>query len=143
MKKTTAFLILIFLKTIFFAQDIEAYKASRIENKFIYKKNTIKIFPGQRISISTKNKKGVLEGINLIDTSKSKIIKFEEISTLLIKQNAEKNIVIDFNVVKGEGGKLTAVLIVNNPYNQELSYKAKVFSNKINDYEETSINPVL
>lgn len=121
-----------------FAQDSVAYKTTISNNTFVYSGNTIKIFSGQRISISAINTNGRLENLTLLDTGISRIESANFVN-VMIRQNAEKDICIDFNVVRQEDGKFNTYLIVNNPFKKNLRYKAKIFSTRINDYEETSI----
>ena len=121
-----------------YAQDPVAYKITISNNTFVYSGNTIKIFSGQRISVSAVNNNGKLENISLLDTGRTKI-ESANIINVLLQQNAEKNICIDFNIVRQEDGKPNTFLIVNNPFKKALAYKAKIFSKQINDYEETSI----
>ena len=81
--------------------------------------------------------------MKLINMAESNIIDYSKLMTYVMKQNDELNICINLNVVKDSDGKLQTVLIVNNPYKGTMSYKAKVFSQKQNEYIETSIAEVL
>jgi len=135
MKKILSLLLFICVSTAAFSQDILAYKADKETNKFIYGENTVKIFAGQRITITFSNKKA----LKLLDQEKSNLTDFSNASTSMLKQNSEKNIVVDYNIVKLDDGKLMTFLIVNNPYKKPLSYKVKMYSQKTNTFVDTDV----
>ena len=139
MKIISLLLLNFIINPISFAQDPTSYKINKQENKYVFSENSIKIFDGQRIFISTKNQTGRLEGLKLVDTAESKIKDYSKLMTYVLRQNGEKNICIDVNIVIDDNKKSQTVLIVNNPYKGTMSYKAKIFSKKENDYIETSI----
>ncbi|MFT3911372.1 MAG: hypothetical protein QM737_18260 [Ferruginibacter sp.] len=140
MKSAFFFTTFMFVSLFSFCQDSMAYKLKTLENGFIYSKNTIKLYINQRYSIKTKEIDGKIEIEKLLDSTQSHITDLNYVS-LLPKQNAGKNICIDFNVLDDENSrsKYKTVLIVNNPYKEALSYKAKIFSNKAGGYIETSV----
>lgn len=138
MKRKYLLLLLFFPPAISFSQDSTAYKFGIAENKVIYSGSTIKIFAGQKISISADNKTGKLGSLKLIDSGRTQIINMNLISRVL-QQNGEKNISIDFNIIQQDDGKSHSFLIVNNPYKEALTYKAKIYSRRDNSYIETSI----
>ena len=79
-----------------FAQDSVAYRATISNNTFVYSGNTIKVFSGQRISVSAVSNNRRLENISLLDTGRTKI-ESAKIINVLVQQNAEKNICIDLH----------------------------------------------
>lgn len=138
----TAFFIIgfMFVRTLSFSQDSLAYQLNTPENRFIYSKNTIKLFINQRYSVKTKDDDGKIEIEKISDSTQSNITGLN-FGSVLFKQNSEKNICIDFNVVDDENSrsKFESVLIINNPFKNTLKYKAKIFSNKDGGYIETSV----
>lgn len=128
-----SFLVLLTFSGTSISQDLEAYTTSQSGNRIIYSGHTIKLFAGQRITISQN-----VNQLTLIDTARSRIVDMNFMPRIL-EQNAEKNICLDFNIVAGEDGKPNTILLVNNPFKDTLTYKAKIYSSKTNSYEETSI----
>ena len=135
MKNIFSFSLFMFVSLAVFSQDSLAYKADKASNKFVYAENTVKIFAGQQISISLNNKKI----LKLIDKGESKITDMSKMTLNVLKQNGEKNIIVDYNILKQDDGTFMTFLIVNNPFEQPLSYKAKMFSKKTNTYVETNV----
>jgi len=142
MRKTILFLCVVLTKSVAFSQDTATFKVGKTENKFVYSQNTIKIFKGQRISIKSSNSNGQLIELQLVDTTESKIASPSKLGLNVLQQNNERNITIDFNTIQLDDGKVATYLIVNNPYKGTLTYKAKFFSRRTNEYIETSIYPV-
>lgn len=104
------------------AQDI--YEVKRESNKFIYGE-AIKLFAGDKIFVEA----------NVINTS---VKNFKIVNVI---SNPSNTITIEFKY--GDFGNQQASLLkVNNPFNQRLSYKAKIQTTS-NNFSETSILPVL
>ncbi|HXU27803.1 MAG TPA: hypothetical protein VN698_11280 [Bacteroidia bacterium] len=136
MKKIFSLLLLfMFVNIAVFSQDTLAYKADKVTSNVVYSNNTVKIFAGQKISISLNTKTGV----KLIGKEESKLTDISKISTNVLKQNSESDIVIDYNIIKQDDGKLITFLIVNNPYKKPMSYKVKMYSQKRNAFVDTDV----
>jgi hypothetical protein len=141
MKKSILIILIIITRSVAFSQDTTSFNIGKTENKFVYSQNTIKIFKGQRISVKSISSKGQLNELQLVDTTESKIVSHSKLGLNVLQQSNEANITIDLNTIEQDGKTIT-YLIVNNPYKGTLTYKAKFFSRRSNDYIETSIYPI-
>lgn len=142
MKKIILFSVCLLYGISCFAQFEFVSEVKKEENKYVFEGNVIKIFAGQRIIVSTSNKTGKLSGLKLMDSSSTKLLEFSKMPVYIMSQNSQKKICIDFNILKDDSGSPMTILLVNNPYKGTLSYKARIFSRKSNQYVETSIMDV-
>ena len=104
------------------AQKIE--NVSKEENKFIYS-NSIKLFLGDSIYVVTENSDKDLTGFALVDAI----------------SDSTKTISIRFAYDKF-GTNNASLLKVSNPFEKQMSYKAKICAKPGGKYSETSIMPV-
>ena len=143
MRQTLILIFLTIIKTIAFCQDSAAYKTTKNERKSIFHHNTIKIFSGQKILIKATGKLGKLQDMELLNITQSKINDSQDPSIVVADQSEEKSLSIDLKVVKKIDGSINTIMIVNNPYQGMLTYKAKKYSQMTNNYEEIAVGNLL
>jgi hypothetical protein len=143
MKRILILLFALFAFQVSFPQVKCIYKTSRTGNQVIYHKKSIKLFSGQKIHLSTSITVGKLKNIQLIDTLKSEIDDFQNMSATIERHNAEKQLCIDLNQIYPGDGKTITVLLVKNSFRKRLSYKVKVYSEVKKRYVKVKVLPVM
>lgn len=138
-------LLSFFLLTVTFVypQSRKAFKGNKQTNSIIYKRGTIKLFAGQRVTLLSPTITGKLKEITLQDTSRSVIKDFGNMSTAIEQLNSEKNICIDFNTIFPEEGKAMTVLLIKNPYRKRMTYKARIYSTAKGRFIKANVLPVM
>jgi hypothetical protein len=105
--------------------------------------NEIKLNSNQRIVISyTFNKKSSKTlKIKSYKLNESQIKDSTSLIKIPLRLRGSKDFIIDFNTMIFNGTDQT-FLIINNPFNDTLIYKAKLYLPAANYYAETSVWPV-
>jgi len=143
MKRIITLLLLISTALVSYPQVKCIMKADRAENKVVYKKKFIKIFAGQKIHLSSSKSSGKLNDICLLDSLKSEIQDFQNMSATLERHNSEKQICIDFNQILPVNEKSMTVLLVKNPYRKRVTYKARIYSPEKKRFVNTDVLPIM
>ena len=112
-------------------------------NKVVYRHKKVKLFEGQLVHISTLNSATRLQGLALIDSTRSNISDIQEMSNTIIRHNAEPTLSIDMKVIYPEPGKALTVLLLKNPFKKKLSYKARIYSPNKKRYIRTAVLPIM
>jgi len=122
MKRTILMLCLLMLALSSYTQIQKVYDITKAENQYIYQDKFVKLFIKDKIFIQTFPEKDTLK-------------KFIVVPEITDKSNT---ISISFTI-EDFGGTNAAILKLNNPFNRQLSYKAKIKNPKTKKYEETNV----
>jgi hypothetical protein len=138
-------LLLLFLSSYIsvYPQNANVRKASRANNHVVYKKKVVKLFAGQRASLSFSKSKRKLNKLELTDSTTSLVTDFQNINATIQELNTHKQICIDYNYLENERRQPMTVLLVHNPTRTVLFYKAKIYSTEKHKYVKTKVLPVM
>jgi hypothetical protein len=146
-KKALPLLLLTIASLSTFAQLDSIYNLSKEDSKIVYS-NTIKVFLGQKCLITPITISGKITKFELISSNLSDLKSMADISKRALEIYGksivkENQLYVEFNLVIEKQSGTNSVLIVNNPWDRSIIYKAKIFNKKNKSYEETSINRIL
>ncbi|MDX5347117.1 MAG: hypothetical protein LPK19_07700 [Hymenobacteraceae bacterium] len=101
---------------------------------------TVQLAMGTKVELIADFENDKLREVKLLDEQKSKPTK--SLLQLLSSDSKEKNFTLEFTILE-MGKRKTPVLVVKNPYDKRLIYKAKIQKKGATDFVETSIAPVV
>lgn len=110
-----------------FVNDDQFFQASMPETSYVINDSIIQIFPGEKLFIEVAEVNGKLSNFRVVNQINDK----------------DKTIVVDFQqVTKGKVHE-QMILIIDNPFDKQIYYKAKMNLMKNNRWVNTSVYPVM
>jgi hypothetical protein len=109
----------------------------------IIKSDTIILPFNTKLRAEAEATKKKITGFTFINAEKSEPFSSPDGNLNLEKSESTNNLEMTFNFTFMENdGKKNIVLVINNPFNKMMYYKAKIKVPKRTGYEETSIMPI-
>ncbi len=110
-----------------FVDDNQFYSAPIVETPYIINDSIIQIFPGEKLFVEA-------------DVLKNRLTNFRVVNEI---KDEKKTIVIDFHQTSNGKVHEQMILIIDNPFDKQIYYKAKMHLMKHKRWVDTSVYPVM
>jgi hypothetical protein len=106
--------------------EVEYYQAEIAATAYVLPDNTIQLYPGEKIFVEVEMKRK----------------KIKSMKSVKENLHPEKTIAITFSQQSDGGRHMLMILKIENPFKNQLKYRARVFLQKHNKWITTDVLPV-